>query len=54
VVLTIAAVGAEPRMAAAAGEASTGTVAPGTSVPPAAPILPVGKAGNGVPATTAA
>jgi hypothetical protein len=44
-----------PRMAAADGEASTGTVAPEDSVRPvAAPIFAVGKAGNGVPATTAA
>ena len=44
-----------PRMAAADGEASTGTVAPKGMIPPAAvPILAAGKAGNGVPATTAA
>ena len=44
-----------PRIAAADGEASTGTVAPKGVLPPGAvPILAAGKAGYGVPATTAA
>ena len=47
-------VGPAPRMAAAAGEASTRTVALKRCPPAAAPILPAGNAGNGVPATTAA
>ena len=48
--------GAVPRMAAADGEASTGTVAPsGSGVAGAAvPISWAGKGVNGVPATTAA
>jgi hypothetical protein len=48
--------GRVPRMAAADGDASTGTTAPGGSTRPgaAAPIRPAGKGGNGVPATTAA
>ena len=44
-----------PRMAAADGEASTGTVASKGMMPPVAvPILAAAKAGNGVSATTAA
>ena len=49
-------IGRLPRMAAADGEASTGTTAPKGSarVGAAAPIRPAGRDGNGVPATTAA
>ena len=43
-----------PRLAAAAGEASTGTVVAGDSGPPEATLIAgTGTAGNGVPATTA-
>ena len=43
-----------PRLAAAAGEASTGTVVARDSGPPEATLIAgTGTAGNGVPATTA-
>ena len=43
-----------PRLAAAAGEASTGTVVVGDSGPPETTLIAdTGTAGNGVPATTA-